>query len=108
MCIRDRGRAVSRDHGFDDFSCIRDHGRVKITTISRQSEVVYFMDHLNYEPDLKSCIFDGNVYLIGVAPKIWRWHRNRTSANIGWFDGHVSPTPDDFLERIRHYYKGSN
>ena len=102
------GRAVSRDRDLDDFSCIRDHGRVKISSITRPSDVVYFMDHLNYEPDLKSFIFDGNVYLIGIAPKVWRWHRNKTSANLGWFDGHVSPTPGDFLERIRHYYKGSN
>ena len=90
----------------DDFSWLKDHGRTKVLSIRRPSEVVYFMDHLNFEPDMKSQIFDGNVMKIGVFPYIWRWHRKKTAANIGWFDGHVSRTPDDFLERLRYYYKG--
>jgi prepilin-type processing-associated H-X9-DG protein len=104
--IEGEGGGPGKASKSEDFSWMKEHGYTKVLSINRPGDIVYFMDHLNFEPDMKSCIFDGNVNKIGTYPYTWRWHRNMTSANIGWFDGHVSRTPDDFLQRIRYYYKG--
>ena len=55
----------------EDFSWLKDHGYTKVLSINRPADVVYFMDHLNFEPDMKSFIFDGNVNKIGTYPWVY-------------------------------------
>lgn len=72
-------------------------GNCKLANVSTPSNWVYIMDAYMY--------YMANPY----APEFYNnfWHnggRDGNTANIGWMDGHVSPTPDDLVQYSNKYF----
>ena len=108
--IPDRGRGSMVDQ---DKLPVPGAGSCKLKTIKHPSNIVYFMDHMVvkvweifiYKEEFgKDAI--GEYEGISQKGQLWRWHKDNTSCNIAWVDGHVSEKPDDFLDRLSVYLHG--
>jgi len=111
--IPDRGRGSSLTKAEQDALPVPGAGACKLRTIEHPSNIVYFMDHVApviwrifiYKEEFGKDAIGEYEGIMGKG-QIWRWHKDKTSCNIAWVDGHVSEMPDDFLDRLSIYIHG--